>query len=93
MGEQISTLEAICKAQEAEIARLRALLDDIHRGRSDRPPVPKRYDEAAQDREDSEWIVKTDGVSVVFVTVTGGRLRLFTDAMAMSVFVSPLVLF
>ena len=40
-------------ALERENARLRRLLDEIHRGESERPRVPKRYDEATQAREDA----------------------------------------
>lgn len=34
-------------ALERENARLRALLDEIHRGAAPVPPAPKRYDESA----------------------------------------------
>lgn len=33
-------------ALERENARLRQLLDDIHRGKAPAPPAPKRYDSA-----------------------------------------------
>ena len=39
-------------ALERENARLRTLLDEIHRGKTDPPRTPKRYDEAAQAKED-----------------------------------------
>jgi len=34
-----------------ENARLRDLLNDIHRGKSERPKVPKKYDEATTERK------------------------------------------
>lgn len=44
--EQYARLVELCKAQERENARLRKLLDEIHRGESKPPGSPKRYDDA-----------------------------------------------
>lgn len=44
--EHYARLIELCKAQEAENARLRSLLDEIHRGESKAPKPPARYDSA-----------------------------------------------
>lgn len=45
--------EVRLSALERENARLRSLLDEIHRGESPVPRRPKQYDEAAQAKEDA----------------------------------------
>lgn len=52
-SEDREAWEVRLAALERENARLRRLLDEIHRGESERPRVPKRYDEATQAREDA----------------------------------------
>lgn len=46
MPPDILTLSERCSALERENARLRALLDDIHRRRVELPPHPAGYDAA-----------------------------------------------
>lgn len=52
-GRSRLALLDLCAAQEREIARLRNLLDEIHRGDADAPSKPKRYDAATLPPEDA----------------------------------------
>jgi len=49
------------QAQEREIARLRSLLDEIHRGAATVPPAPPRYDAAGQVPAICEWSIDDCG--------------------------------